>query len=285
MAAIEYEIRIWDEDGAPLVERDQLQPARDRPLRPVPRRAGPGARGPRRRALRRAHRGRSGAARAEPRARRGLAAADDAAMLKFGVKQVAASMGLRASFLAKTVPGEEGSSGHVHLSCWKGDTNAFAGADRAAELTPPFSLGRRRRPRPPAGGLAPAEPDHQLVQAPGPRVVRADQRDLGVREPVVRRARDPIGAPGAVAVRVPQARRRREPVPRARRDRRLGRGRDRGRDDAAPADRRRRVRAATSPSCRARSSRRCGRSRTTRPCARRSARTSATTTPPRGRGS
>ncbi len=60
-------------------------------------------------------------------ARRGLRAADDAALVKFGVKGVAASMGLRASFLAKTVPGEEGSSGHVHLSCWSGETNAFAG--------------------------------------------------------------------------------------------------------------------------------------------------------------
>ena len=36
-------------------------------------------------------------------------------------------MGLRASFLAKTNPGEEGSSGHVHLSLWRGGTNAFAG--------------------------------------------------------------------------------------------------------------------------------------------------------------
>ena len=64
--------------------------------------------------------------------RRGLAAADDAALLKFGVKQVAASMGIRASFLAKTTPGEEGSSGHVHMSLWAGETNAFAGPGPAA---------------------------------------------------------------------------------------------------------------------------------------------------------
>jgi glutamine synthetase len=37
-------------------------------------------------------------------------------------------MGFRASFLAKTVPGEEGSSGHVHMSFWRGETNAFAGS-------------------------------------------------------------------------------------------------------------------------------------------------------------
>jgi len=59
-------------------------------------------------------------------ARPGLEAADDAALLKLAVKEVAASLGLRASFLAKTVAGEEGSSGHVHLSCWRDGENAFA---------------------------------------------------------------------------------------------------------------------------------------------------------------
>jgi glutamine synthetase len=68
--------------------------------------------------------------------RRGLRAADDAALVKFGVKELAASLGLRASFLAKTAAGEEGSSGHVHLSCWKGETNAFAPSDQAGPLPP-----------------------------------------------------------------------------------------------------------------------------------------------------
>ncbi len=61
-------------------------------------------------------------------ARRGLAAADDAAFVKLAVKEVAASLGLHASFLAKTAAGEEGSSGHVHLSCWSDGANAFAPA-------------------------------------------------------------------------------------------------------------------------------------------------------------
>src|SRR5438309_11524428 len=39
-----------------------------------------------------------------------LQAADDATLVKFAVKEVAASLGMRASFLAKTAPGEEGSS-------------------------------------------------------------------------------------------------------------------------------------------------------------------------------
>jgi glutamine synthetase len=68
--------------------------------------------------------------------RRGLRAADDAALVKFGVKELAASLGLRASFLAKTVAGEEGSSGHVHMSFWKGETNAFAPSDQASPLPP-----------------------------------------------------------------------------------------------------------------------------------------------------
>src|ERR671935_6765 len=72
-------------------------------------------------------------------ARRGLAAADDAVLVKFAVKQVAATLGMRASFLAKTAPGEEGSSGHVHLSCWDGDENAFAGDAPDGELPLPFA--------------------------------------------------------------------------------------------------------------------------------------------------
>lgn len=72
-------------------------------------------------------------------ARRGLGAADDALLVKFAVKRVAASLGLRASFLAKTVPGEEGSSGHVHMSCWQGTKNAFAAAQAADPLPAVFS--------------------------------------------------------------------------------------------------------------------------------------------------
>src|SRR5439155_21007059 len=60
-------------------------------------------------------------------ARPALRAADDAALTKMAVKDLASSMGLRASFLAKTNPGEEGSSGHVHLSFWSDGANAFGG--------------------------------------------------------------------------------------------------------------------------------------------------------------
>jgi glutamine synthetase len=139
MAAIEFEIRLWDEQGEPMstgisyslneigrFDRfvDELVPALQGlgvDLSAVHTEAGPG--------LFELNLG----------ARRSLAAADEAIFVKFAVKHVAASMGLRASFLAKTVPGEEGSSGHVHLSCWTGETNAFAGANAADPVPKPFA--------------------------------------------------------------------------------------------------------------------------------------------------
>ena len=59
-------------------------------------------------------------------ARPALQAGDDATYTKLAVKEVAATLGLTATFLAKTAPGEEGSSGHVHFSCWRDGRNAFA---------------------------------------------------------------------------------------------------------------------------------------------------------------
>jgi glutamine synthetase len=67
-------------------------------------------------------------------ARPALQAADDAAYTKFAVKGVAASMGMQATFLAKTAPGEEGSSGHLHVSCWHDGVNAFAGDEHKKTL-------------------------------------------------------------------------------------------------------------------------------------------------------
>ena len=125
LAAFEYEIRLRDASGQPLSSGisysvgevlrfddfvARLGPALDGlgiELGAVHTEAGPGL------------------LELNVAARPGLQAADDAALLKLAVKEVAASLGLRASFLAKTVAGEEGSSGHVHLSCWKGGENAF----------------------------------------------------------------------------------------------------------------------------------------------------------------
>jgi glutamine synthetase len=71
-------------------------------------------------------------------ARDGVRAADDATYCKLAVKEVARSMGLTASFLAKSEPGHEGSSGHLHLSLWRDGVSAFAG-DGSGELTGPFA--------------------------------------------------------------------------------------------------------------------------------------------------
>lgn len=57
----------------------------------------------------------------------GVLAADNAMLLKEFVKSLGTDMGLRVSFLAKPVAGEEGSSGHFHASLWrKAGGSAFA---------------------------------------------------------------------------------------------------------------------------------------------------------------
>ena len=55
-------------------------------------------------------------------------AADNVMFLRHAVREMARRCGLRASFLAKPVPGEEGSSGHVHVSLWNGSHNAMSPA-------------------------------------------------------------------------------------------------------------------------------------------------------------
>jgi glutamine synthetase len=138
-AALEYEIRLWDAGGGPLSSGisyslaeigryqqlvDRLVPALSAmgiELSAVHTEAGPG--------LLELNLAPGG----------GVDAADQACLLKFAVKDLAATMGLRASFLAKTNPGEEGSSGHVHMSMWSNDENAFAAASATDPLPEPFS--------------------------------------------------------------------------------------------------------------------------------------------------
>jgi glutamine synthetase len=127
LAAIEYEVRLRDGEGRPLTSgisyslgeiarfeafMERLKPALDAlqvELGAIHTEAGPGL------------------LELNVAARPALRAADDAIYLKLAVKEVAASLGLEASFLAKTHPGEEGSSGHVHLSCWQNEDNVFSG--------------------------------------------------------------------------------------------------------------------------------------------------------------
>lgn len=67
----------------------------------------------------------------------GIAAADRALLLKSFVKSLGAARGLRVSFLAKSRVGEEGSSGHFHISLWREDGgNAFAAPSDSPESLP-----------------------------------------------------------------------------------------------------------------------------------------------------
>jgi glutamine synthetase len=126
MAAFEYEVRLRDAEGEPLssgisYSLVEIGLFEDFVSRLVPALGGLGVElsaihteaGP-------------GLLELNLAARHGVRAADDAALVKLAVKGVAETVGLRASFLAKTVPGEEGSSGHVHVSCWSEGANAFA---------------------------------------------------------------------------------------------------------------------------------------------------------------
>jgi glutamine synthetase len=138
VAAVEYEVRLWDASGNPLSTGLSyslaelggfdafvvaLAPALEAlgvELSAVHTEAAPGL------------------LELNLAARPALRAADDAALTKLAVKDLAATMGLRASFLAKTQPGEEGSSGHVHFSCWSDGSNAFQVSDGSTKVPQVF---------------------------------------------------------------------------------------------------------------------------------------------------
>jgi glutamine synthetase len=133
-AAFEYEVRVWDAADEPLssgisysiVEAGRyhelvsaLAPALEAlgvELAAIHTEAGPGL------------------FELNLAAQDGIRAADDAAYVKLAMKGVAETLDLRASFLAKTVPGEEGSSGHLHVSCWQDGANAFAPETEGGDL-------------------------------------------------------------------------------------------------------------------------------------------------------
>lgn len=64
-----------------------------------------------------------------------LEAADDASRLKYAAKEVAKRHGKLASFMPKPFTEHSGSSQHLHISLWRGDTPAFASRDGAENET------------------------------------------------------------------------------------------------------------------------------------------------------
>ncbi|MFN8187901.1 MAG: glutamine synthetase family protein [Gaiellales bacterium] len=69
-----------------------------------------------------------------------LAAADQAALFKNGVKEIAAQEGLLATFMAKPSQAWAGSSCHVHVSLWNGEQNVFW--DEANGSSPSTRMGQ-----------------------------------------------------------------------------------------------------------------------------------------------
>ncbi|MEQ8663542.1 MAG: glutamine synthetase family protein [Gammaproteobacteria bacterium] len=63
-------------------------------------------------------------------ARDACAAADDGFLLKHAVKEIAAALGLGASFMARWADDACGNGHHVNLSLWRDDANAFFDAAR-----------------------------------------------------------------------------------------------------------------------------------------------------------
>ncbi len=74
-----------------------------------------------------------------------LEAADRAVLFKTGVKEIAYSQGIIASFMAKWNSNLPGCSGHIHQSLWNGETNLFfdeAMDDNMSELLKHYIAGQ-----------------------------------------------------------------------------------------------------------------------------------------------
>src|ERR1043166_4102694 len=92
-------------------------------------------------------------------------------------------MGMRASFLAKTAPGEEGSSGHVHLSGWQDGAHAFHHhALPAITASAADGLRRQASPPEPVTGDAYARDDLEALPSSLESALAAFEADPVLRE-------------------------------------------------------------------------------------------------------
>ncbi|HET7746241.1 MAG TPA: glutamine synthetase family protein [Vicinamibacteria bacterium] len=67
-----------------------------------------------------------------------LEAADRAVLFKSAAREIGARFGIMPSFMAKWNGALPGCSGHLHVSLWKGDTNAFYDEKDAHRMSGPF---------------------------------------------------------------------------------------------------------------------------------------------------
>ena len=70
-----------------------------------------------------------------------MSAADNAFLLEEVIKEIAASEGLLATFMAKPLTDSEGSSHHVHASLWRGEANIFDDAGHLSAEARSFAAG------------------------------------------------------------------------------------------------------------------------------------------------
>ena len=149
-----------------------------------------------------------------------LAAADKAALFKTFTKVLAQRRGWMATFMAKWSRNWPGQSGHIHLLAVAGRQGRVPRPEQAERHLRRHALVDRR----PAGADAGAAGDGRLhgefLHAAHSRLLGADRRDLGRREPHLRAARH--RRLGEVAAgRVPDRRRRHQSLHRAGRGDRL----------------------------------------------------------------
>ena len=159
-----------------------------------------------------------------------VTSADRHTIYKNGVKEIAFLNGISATFMAKPSEKDIGSSCHVHSSLVDdGRQERLRRRRRGDRRLPPLPR-RPARPHPGAGAVRRAL--GQLLQALRGRELGADLDLLGPRQPHLRL---PHRRPRAVAPgRVPDPRRRRQPLPRLRGAARRRPRRDRERDRSRP---------------------------------------------------
>ena len=183
--------------------------------------------------------------------------ADNHAVYKTAAKEIASQHGKSLTFMAK-YDEREGNSCHIHLTL-RGKDGDIVFWDDDAVAYAAVRLVRRRGAREHGRLHAALRAEHQLLQAVRRRLVRADRHRVGRGQPHLRRParRSRRGR----ADGEPGARRRREPLPRARRDAGRRPARHRARSSSSSRRPRATPTTPTSPRCRTRCARRARSSR------------------------
>ena len=151
-----------------------------------------------------------------------LEAADRAALFKTFTKVLMQRRGLMATFMAKWSEHLPGQSGHLHISMARQDGSAaFYDANKPHTMSDEMRWFVGGQQALDAGTAGHGGLDRQQLLASGARLLGADLRHLGSRESHLRAARHP-GRCEEPAGRVPDRRRRHQPLPRDRGGDRLG---------------------------------------------------------------